>query len=103
MKSEVSEVRNWFASFTSIGGLSQNFASKGLAKLYWLILFLIGFYFTVSGLVSVLVEYSQHEVLTEITIGHNYEVPFPSVTICNVNRVHCGNLNKVIMDCNQVS
>ncbi len=59
----VSEVKSWFASFTSIGGISQVFASKGLARFYWSILFFVGFGLTIHGLYSVLVAFFKYDVL----------------------------------------
>merc|ERR1711963_676450 len=26
-------------------------------------------------------------------------MPFPSITVCNSNRIHCGNLRKMVLDC----
>ncbi len=95
-----SGVKTWFVNFTSIGGLSQHFASRGsYSKTYWLVLFLVGFGFTLFGVYSVMSNYFQYNVVTAISMDYHFSLPFPSVTVCNENRIHCRNLHGLIVRC----
>ncbi len=38
-------------------------------------------------------------VTTSTTLEQQASVPFPGVTVCNQNRVHCGNLYDLITTC----
>ena len=87
------ETWSWFKSFTTISGLGQTFAStekhwKGL----WGILTLSLIILTGYSVIQTLAEYFAFEVTTSFSIDHTHGLDIPSVTICNINRVHCGNL-----------
>ena len=72
---------------TSIAGLGKAMKSdSGFKKAYWLILFLIGAYFTIINLVGTLVDYFKYEVTTSNDITFSPSVAFPAISICNQNR-----------------
>jgi hypothetical protein len=96
-------VKDWFVGFTTLGGLVQIFASTDRwSKAMWVVLFVSGFIGTLVGLQQTFGNYFEFNVVTSVTIAHSYTLPFPSVTICNANRVHCGQLYKLIRTCQEV-
>ena len=87
----------WFMGFTSIGGLSQsNNTDAKIAKAVWIILFFIFAIMTILNVDRIMVEYNTNPVQTTVTQVYSDTLPFPGVTICNQNRVHCPNLLKHI-------
>ena len=90
----------WFLSFTSIGGLSQ-YSSNDLkvSKLFWLVLFLIGFVLTIVNFIKVIQSILAFGVTISITMEEKIVMPFPAITLCNQNKVHCGNLHNYIESC----
>jgi hypothetical protein len=94
------EVHQWYLGFTSIGGLSQ-FSSNDLtiSKIFWFILFVIGAVLTVIGFVTVVIDILAYQVTISVTLEQRASLPFPGVTLCNQNRVHCGNLYDMVQDC----
>ena len=94
---------SWFQYFTSLGGLSQYFASKNVySKILWIVLTLIGLIFTILGINQSLNDYLANDVTVSVDLSSNDTLFFPTVSICNVNRVHCGNLRSKIIECKQV-
>ena len=94
----------WYSTFTSVQGLVQYFASKNnVSKVYWFIIFAVASVFTFSNAYVVFEDFFNYPVVTEVKINHNSSIDFPSVTICNANRVHCGNLLEYISTCKNVS
>ena len=98
--STLKDVHSWYMGFTSIGGLSQ-YASNDLtvSKVFWLILFLVGMALTLMNFIQVLIDIALNKVTTTTTLEQQASLPFPGVTICNQNRVHCGNLYDMISAC----
>ena len=94
----------WYSTFTSVQGLVQYFASKNnISKFYWFIIFAIASFFTFCNAYVVFKDFFKYPVVTEVKINQNSSIAFPSVTICNTNRVHCGNLLAYISTCKNVS
>ena len=84
-------------------GLGQFFTTKELlSKLYWITIFLVFSVATIQALVKSFPEYLKHPVITQVSYVQNNSLNFPSVTICSANRVHCGNLQKYIEECDKV-
>ena len=52
---------------------------------------------------TVFEDYLKYNVVTDVKVVQNSSIVFPSVTICNANRVHCGNLLKYVSTCEKVS
>ena len=87
------EVYKWFINFTSLGGCTQFLASKDkISKLLWAVLTLIGVIFTLISLERNINDYFAYDVTVSISVTDNTTLKFPTVTICNLNRVHCGRL-----------
>lgn len=57
---------------------------------------------TVYSLVVVMISFLQYPVITTVSLVSNTSLDFPTVTICNSNRVHCGRLAKLIQRCHGV-
>ena len=93
----MNEVYKWFINFTSLGGYTQFLSSKERgSKNFWAILTLIGLIFTLTSLERNLKDFFDYEVTVSISVTDNTTLKFPTVTICNLNRVHCGRLLKRI-------
>ena len=94
----------WFYKFTSIGGLVQiRSADNRHAKYIWIALFVIGFVMTIWGVHFSIQNYIEYRSVTTVSKNYKTLLTFPSVTICNLNVVHCGNLHAMIENCEQVS
>ena len=84
---------HWFKSFTTIGGLGQIIGSTEKHwKLFWTILTLAFLTITGYSAMLIVIEFMKYNVVTTFSVDHKDRLVIPSVSICNVNRVHCGNL-----------
>ena len=93
----------WFTNFTSIPGFAQARTSDNkYSRCAWSILFIIGAVLTIRGLQASISSYLEHRSVTTITNEFVSMLKFPSVTICNLNRVHCGHLYDMISRCEKV-
>ncbi|TRY69119.1 hypothetical protein TCAL_04115, partial [Tigriopus californicus] len=91
------KVWTWFLTFTTIGGLSHFQGTNWyVSKAMWIVLFFIGIIATTSQIYFVLINYYEYNVITSVTNDEAQTMNFPAVTICNANRVHCGNLKDLI-------
>ena len=89
----MNEVYDWFINFTSLGGYTQFLASKDKSsKNFWAFLTLIGLIFTGISFERSFVDFLEYDVTVSISVTDNTTLKFPTVTICNSNRVHCGRL-----------
>ncbi len=82
---------------TSIAGLNN--ASKArspIRSILWLIIFAIFMGLTLRQVVLVIIDFYDYPVLTNIDLAHRSEVPFPAVTVCNLNR-YVKNYRRVTM------
>ena len=99
----VSGVFVWFSRFTSIPGFSQARESDNkCSRLAWAILFILGVCATILGVKTSIASYLEYRSVTTITNEFKSTLMFPSVTICNLNKVHCGNLYEMIARCEKV-
>ena len=95
-------VISWFYKFTSIGGITHVRESDSkIAKKFWTALFLIGCIMTIWGVKISIENYMEYRSVTTVSKEYKSLLTFPSVTICNLNRVHCGNLNEMIEICDK--
>ena len=93
----------WFSNFTSIPGFAQARTSDNkFSRVAWAILFIIGAVLTIMGVQASRARYLECRSVTTITNEFVSMVKFPSVTICNLNRVHCGHLYDMISRCEKV-
>ena len=94
----------WFYRFTSIGGITHARDSDcKIAKQVWFILFISGCCMTIWGVIISVESYLEFKSVTTVSREYKSLLTFPSVTICNLNRVHCGNLNELIDKCSKVN
>ena len=97
-------VLDWFVKFTSIGGFTQaRDSDNNISKLVWSVLFLVGLTLTILGIVNMVIYFLEYNITTNIELGHNTSgMVFPSVAVCNQNRIHCGHLYDKILQCSKV-
>lgn len=78
-----------FADDVSVVGLryvANPFASL-IRRSIWLVLILVGAGFTIYQIENRIRRYASHPVNVNIRVEHKEEMRFPTVTICNENRV----------------
>ena len=107
-KKAVLDTCKWFLNFTTSEGITQvRESDNGFSKWAWSLLSAIMFALTIYAVVSSVHGYFQYANTTKIRFigraGQQTNVKFPSVTICNSNRVHCGHLYEMIRNCTEVS
>jgi hypothetical protein len=90
----------WFAKFTSVGGLTHTRNSDNqISRSFWIIIFVIGCILTFISIQSTVSSYLEFDVNVGVKLEQSNGLSFPAVTICNANKVHCGNLHKLILEC----
>jgi hypothetical protein len=93
-------VLKWFAKFTSVGGLTHTRNSDNqISRSFWIIIFVIGCILTFISIQSTVSSYLEFDVNVGVKLEQSNGLSFPAVTICNANKVHCGNLHKLILEC----
>ena len=101
-KMKTPKVIIWFYNFTTIGGITHARESNcKIAKKVWIVLFICGCLMTIWGVKISIESYMEYRSVTTVSKEYKSLLTFPSVTICNLNRVHCGNLNKMIEKCDK--
>ena len=98
------KVLQWFVKFTGIGGFAQARDSDNkLSRFVWAILFLTGLALTLLGMVNLVVYFCQFNITTNFELRHHTSgMNFPSVSVCNQNKIHCGHLYDKILTCSKV-
>jgi hypothetical protein len=77
----------------SMSGLTHIRISSGKKRrFFWMFMFMVGITLTVACVTNAFRDYFNYSVITKVIVMEQLEVEFPSVTICNLNQVHCGNL-----------
>ena len=71
-----------------------------IRALYWLAILVVGTAVTLRGLVIIIEDYLSRPSVTTNSYITPPSVPFPAVTVCNLNRIHCLNLVEVRMGYN---
>ena len=102
-KTKIIDVIKWSYEFCSTAGITQAKATDcKISKAAWIIIFLVGTGITYWSMIKCLQGYLSHGHVTSMDIKSEARVDFPSVTICNQNRVHCLNLYNLIRNCTEV-
>ena len=98
------KVLKWFVNFTSLGGFTQTRDSDNkISMRIWGALFVAGLVLTIWSIVVLIITYYEYNIVTNIGLGHNSSgLIFPSVAVCNQNRIHCGHLYDKIVTCSEV-
>jgi hypothetical protein len=99
----MNEVFAWFNNFTSLGGYTQYLASKNpTSKIFWAILTVLGLFITIISMERNFTDLLGFGVTTSVTVSGNSSLNFPTVTLCNSNRVNCLQLFRKIEICKEV-
>ena len=89
-----------YQKFSNTGGRHQfDTPNMSFSKVIWCVLLLAGAVLTIVSTYHVFQEFMSFNVVTKVIINSVPELPFPAVTICNQNRIHCGNLKIAIQNC----
>ena len=96
----VGKILHEFAQDTNIEGVNNAGRSpSNIRKAIWLLVFIFLAALTVQDLVSLTREFLSWPVDVSTTIDHKDAIPFPSVTVCNQNRVSCRRLKEFLDRC----
>ncbi|XP_067000080.2 amiloride-sensitive sodium channel subunit alpha-like [Anabrus simplex] len=82
-------------SASSVPGLPTIARASGFSVALWAVLLLAGIMLTGRDVYTVTAQYLNFPVLTAVTLDQAAALPFPAVTVCNLNRVHCTNLRRM--------
>ena len=103
LKLKITKILECWYHFTSLTGITQiRDTESKLSKASWLIFAIAGFGLSCYLVTTCIEGFSAYQTETTIDISSPLEVEFPAVTICNENRVHCGNLYNLIVNCTKV-
>jgi len=99
-KTGAGKILHEFARDTNIEGVNNAGRSpSNIRKAIWLLIFIFLAALTVQDLVSLTKEFLSWPVDVSTRIDHKDAIPFPSVTICNQNRVSCRRLKEFLARC----
>ena len=94
----------WFNEFCSWSGISQYRVSDNkISKAFWLVLYIAGLCLTLLLVRSSFKRLLAHPFTTKVGRTNKFVANFPSVTICNPNRIHCEHLLDLIEACSKVN
>lgn len=77
-------------SESGVPGLSHITSSGGVRKFFWTSIVLIFVALTVHDLIDLIQDYVQYPVTVNVRVADSRVLPFPAITICNLNPVHRG-------------
>ena len=106
-KRTVKNVLSWYWNFMQLPGFTQCRDTDTLiSKAFWCCLAITGWTLTAISTYTTIDSFLQRETITktDFVTGTVFQTKrvFPSVTICNSNRVHCGHLYDLILECEKV-
>ena len=94
----------WFNEFCSWSGISQYRVSDNkISKAFWLVLYIAGLSLTSLLVWSSFKRLLDYPFTTKVGRTNKFAANFPSVTICNPNRIHCEHLLDLIEACSKVN
>ena len=97
------DVLRWGYGFSSIAGISHiRDTDCKASKIAWFILGSLGIVLTGCTVYQCFFSFSSYGTITTVSVHNIPKLKFPSVTICNHNRVHCRHLYNLIRNCTQV-
>ena len=103
LKSKITRILDSWYHFTSLTGITQiRDTDSKLSRASWFIFAIAGFGLSCYLVTKCIEGFYAYQTETTIDISSPLEVEFPAVTICNENRVHCGNLYNLIVNCTKV-
>ena len=87
---------------TSISGVSNAGNAKHLSRrICWMVIFIVLLVLTIYAVIGVFATYIAYPVETAISLKRFSNIDFPSVTVCNQNRVDCTRVMELIDLCDQ--
>ena len=99
----LAKVGKWFRGFSSLAGISQyRISDNRISKTCWISLYWLGVACTSFLVYQSFERFVSHPYVTQVERKNAYSSRFPSVTICNPNRVHCKHLYSRIKECQKV-
>ena len=100
---KLAKVGKWFRGFSSLAGISQyRISDNRISKTCWISLYWLGVACTSFLVYQSFERFVSHPYVTKMERKNAYSSRFPSVTICNPNRVHCKHLYSRIKECQTV-
>lgn len=84
---------NRFTSLCSesgVPGLSHIFSVKGTRRFVWAAVFIAFVGLTIRDLIDMIRDYAEFPVTVSVRVADSRVLPFPAVTVCNLNAVHRG-------------
>ena len=100
----ISDVLKWGYGFTSIAGITQLRSTDcKVSKCSWAVITILATLLTLFTVIASFRSFFQHNTVTTVGIKTETYTHFPSITICNQNRVHCRHLYNLIQNCTKVS
>ena len=100
----IKDVIKWGYGFTSVAGVTQyRDTDCKTSKVSWFFITIVGTLFTLFSVYGCFRSYFAYNTVTTVGITNEISTSFPSVTICNQNRVHCGHLYNLIRNCTRVN
>ena len=74
---------------SQIPGLSAIFASSSLPrKIILIVVFVLLTFLTLRDLESIVADYFRYPITVSVLVTESRVLPFPAVTVCNLNPVH---------------
>ena len=103
LTSQIVGVIKWWYEFSSCSGITQAKASTSkISKVVWTLLAIVGVGVTYYMVYNAIISYLKNGTVTVVNMRNHHELEFPSVTICNPNRIHCLHLYDLIQSCTNV-
>ena len=100
---KLKQIFGWFNEFCSWSGISEyRISDNKISKAFWLVLYWLGLCLTLLLVKSSINRLLSHPFTTKVGRTNNFAAQFPSVTICNPNRIHCKRLLGLIQTCSRV-
>ena len=97
------DVLRWGYGFSSIAGISHiRDTDCKTSKIAWFLLGNLGIILTGCTVYQCFFSFLSYGTITTVSVHNIPKLKFPSVTICNHNRVHCRHLYNLIRKCTQV-
>ena len=99
----IGDVLRWGYGFTSVAGITQYRSTDcRTSKCFWSVVTVVALISTCFTVFQAFCSYYKHDTVTSVRIQSEITTEFPSVTICNLNRVHCRHLYNHIRKCTKV-
>ena len=94
-----------FVDNSVLGGITQHCRAHPsiLGKIGWVLIILVGAGWTSYNFVMTVIQYRMYNSFTAVDSVHYPQLPFPAVSICNINSIHCGRFYLLLLQCTKVN